>query len=237
MDYPVSDRKKEANHPRSMAEIPQSTKAPIARQMTTLTKPPAGKRKLKNKPYLRSTKVNWVEVGRQFVNGIVVQDGEPKGTRRWPPLAELARSFKVSETMIYLRAREGSWAAQREAFQRDLRAEEDKRLIQELADLRARSQVAFVATALRIQAHVARRLQDPTLDDMALQRLATSLRTAQQVIEVSMGKPADGPANVHPDWTLFTAPVSAPVLEVLAALDDIDTPEMGGVVSPPRERG
>jgi hypothetical protein len=185
----------------------------------------------------RLGKIDWIEVARQFVQGIVTPDenGEPK--RRWVNQAELASIFKISESSVYYHARDGEWMVKREDFRRQLREEEDKRLVQELADRRVRSQVAFASTGqnlqVQVQAHLRKAIQNQkTVDPKSLRSLSGALRSAQQVVEVAMGKPADGESTVHVDWTLFLTPPSESV-RALPDLDDHD-PEIGGVVTPPR---
>ena len=131
---------------------------------------------------------------------------------------------------------------QRLAFQKELRALEDKRLAEELAERRVRSQVAFASTGQNLQAQINRHLRPdparpgtpvPLKDPKALRSLAGALRSAQQVVEVAFGKPADGEGSVHVDWTLFITPPPAAARQVLPDID-ADGPEFGGVVTPPR---
>jgi hypothetical protein len=145
--------------------------------------------------------------------------------------------FNISEASVSIRAREEEWGAQREAFQKELRTQEDARLTQELADRRVRSQVAFATVGQNLAAQVQSHVQEAArrqraIDPKSLRSLAGALRQSQQVVEVAFGKPADGGGTVHVDWTLFLAPPPAPVRQ---ALPDIDAePEFGGVVTPPR---
>jgi len=219
--------------------VPKGQKAEVVKpkkikQIAKVKPAPAPAPVVKKERRTRTRKIAWMEVARQFINGILPENPNVDDVRRWPTLAEVARAFNISETMIYMRAREGEWSEKRDAFQRELRTQEDARLIQELADRRVRSQVAFAATGQQIQAQVARKLRQGDLDEKGLQRLAGSLRGAQQVVEVAMGKPADGEGSgVTVDWTQFITLAPAPA-RIILAQDDLEGPEIGGVVTPQR---
>jgi hypothetical protein len=150
--------------------------------------------------------------------------------------------FKISEDSIRIHARDDKWMDQRLGFQRELRAQEDSRLAQELADRRVRSQVAFASSGQQLQHHINRHLRtdprrpDALVDPKVLQRLGATLRNAQAVVEVAMGHPADGEGSGggHGDWIAFINMVApAPVQRVLEDLDADDL-DAEGVVSPQR---
>jgi hypothetical protein len=198
---------------------------------------PASKKRIlaKNR---RTPKIAWNIVRDTYVQGFFDENAENPQPRRWLNNAEIARMYNIHESSVSVHVRDEKWAAQREAFQKDLRAQEDARLASELADRRVRSQVAFATVgqnlASQVQAHVrvAQEKQRP-IDPKSLRALAGTLRTSQQVVEVAFGKPADGEGSVHVDWAVFLTPPPPPVREALPDID-ADAPEFGGVVTPPR---
>jgi hypothetical protein len=146
--------------------------------------------------------------------------------------------YNISEASVSLHVREGKWAAQRAAFQRDLHAQEDTKLAGELSDRRVRSQVAFatigqnLASQVQLNVQAAVQKQRP-LDPKSIRALAGGLRTAQDVVETAMGHPPDRDATIHNDWALFLTLPAAPIRQALPDID-ADEPELGGVVTPPR---
>jgi hypothetical protein len=206
------------------------------------------KKERKPRPYpktllnKRTTKTPWIRVAALFVQGIIDENAKMAGRRRWPTLAELARMYKVNESTVSLHAREEKWMAQRLAFQRELRAQEDTQLVQELAGRRVRCQVAFASMGQQLQHHINRHLRidprrpDALVDPKTLQRLGATLRNAQSVVEVAMGHPADGEGSGggHGDWIAFiNVQATPPVQQILDDLDADDLPTEG-VVSPQR---
>jgi hypothetical protein len=150
---------------------------------------------------VKSTKYDWVEVERMYVQG----NPDPAQGPRWPSLANIAQRVGASITTVEGRSRAGGWPEKRLAYQRQLRELEDQQHLEHLASFSVKSRVAFLGTGLRIQQKADEKLRDETVDTTDLRRISGALKDAQQVVEVALGRPAVGP-TVIVDWAIFAKP-------------------------------
>ena len=212
--------------------------APKAKQKPAPPAPAKKARKPRKKVESVAGKIDWNAVRMRFVCGVLLPGVESESTRAWPSLSEVAAEFKVSTSATQQKSAAEDWTGQRAAFQDQLHAEEDKRLLKREADNRVKRAVrqihvsdglvTEVAISLRQTANLRRVKPDLVMPSIELQRLASAARGAQALGEVAQGKPADGP-SVNVDWTVFSAP-PAPELPRVITLEESGD-EIGGVVT------
>ncbi len=124
---------------------------------------------------------------------------------RWPPLAWIATRFGAALSTVEGRSREGGWVDKRAAYQAELRRLEDAEHLAKLAEHVVKSRTAFLATGLRVMQKVDEKVRGEALNARDLRSVAGALKTSQEVVEVALGRPAQGPTVVV-DWTVFAKP-------------------------------
>lgn len=172
-------------------------KAPAKKKATAYKRPPAPPRRLP-----------WDEIRRDFVQGVEVeQEGAPP-RRIWPLQSDLAHKYGIDDARISIQSRKPgpdglTWAEAKEAFRKRWAQEQDRMMAEALAGAEVTFKVKAFKIANRLLDVAEKGLKGAVGPDAAV-KFASTAKRAQEIGQVALDRPADGPAGENgDDWTVM----------------------------------